>query len=46
MGVVDKPVQHGVRDRRIADDLVPVIDRHLAGDDGRAALVAIVHDLQ
>ena len=46
MGVVDEPVQHGVGDGRIADDLVPVLDRHLAGDDGRAALVPVVHDLQ
>jgi UV DNA damage repair endonuclease len=43
---VDEAVQHGVRYRRIADDLVPVIDRHLAGDNGGAAVVALVHDLQ
>ena len=30
----------------IGDDLVPVIDRHLAGDDGRAALMPVVHDLE
>ena len=31
---------------RIADDLVPVFDGQLAGDDGRAAAVPIVDDLQ
>ena len=46
MSVVNKAVEHGVGDGGIADDLVPVIDRHLAGDDGRAAFVAIVHDFQ
>ena len=34
MGVVNKSVQHGVGDSGIADNLVPVIDRHLAGDNG------------
>ena len=46
MDVVDQSVQHGVGDRRVADDLVPMIDRQLAGDDGRAAVVTVVHDLQ
>ena len=30
---VHKPVQHGIGNGGIADTLVPVIDRHLAGDD-------------
>src|SRR5256885_5882382 len=46
MGVVDEPVEDGVGDGRIGDGLVPVIDRELAGHDGRAAIVPIVDDLQ
>ena len=46
VGVVDEAVEDGVGDGGIADDLVPVLDRHLAGDDGRAAFVAVVDDFQ
>ena len=46
VGVVDEPVEDGVGDGRIGDRLVPVIDRQLAGHDGRAAVVPIVDDLQ
>jgi len=31
---------------RLGDDLVPIFDRHLAGDDGRSALVAIIDDFE
>ena len=44
--VVDDPVEDGVGQRRVADDLVPAVDRHLAGDDQRAGAVAILDDLQ
>jgi hypothetical protein len=37
VGVVDEAIQHGVGDGRITDHLVPVIDRHLARYDSRAA---------
>ena len=46
MGVVDDAVEDGVGQRRIADDLVPAVDRQLAGDDQRAGVVAILDDLQ
>jgi hypothetical protein len=46
MRVVDDAVEDGVGQRRIADDFVPVVDRHLAGDDQRAGAVAILDDLQ
>ena len=36
----------GVGERGIADDLVPAGDRHLAGDDQRAGVVAVFDDLQ
>ena len=46
MCVVDDAVEDRVGQRRVADDLVPVVDRHLAGDDQRAGAVAILDDLQ
>jgi hypothetical protein len=46
VGVVDEPVEDGVGDGRVGDHLVPVIDRQLAGHDGRAAIMPIVDDLQ
>jgi hypothetical protein len=36
--------EDGVGDGRVSDDLVPTFDRHLAGDDSRSALVAIIDD--
>ena len=44
--VVHEPIEDGVGDGRIGDRLVPVIDRQLAGHDGRAAVVPIVDDLK
>ena len=43
---MDEAIEDGVGDGGIGDDLVPVLDRHLAGDDGRAALVAVVDYLE
>ena len=44
MGVVDEAVEDGVGIGRIADHLVPFVDRDLAGQDGRAAAVAFFED--
>ena len=46
MGIVHEAIENGIGDGGIADDLVPVLDGELAGYDGRAAAVAILHDLQ
>ena len=46
MSVVHQAIEDGIGEGRIADDLVPVLDRKLAGDHGRAAPVPILHDLQ
>jgi hypothetical protein len=46
MCVVDEAVEDGVGDGGVGDDLVPVIDRDLAGDDGRSALMAVVDDFE
>jgi len=46
MGVVQDPVQDGVGQRWVADDVVPAVDRHLAGDDQRPGVVAVLDNLQ
>jgi hypothetical protein len=46
VGVVDEAVEDGVGDGGVGDDLVPMLDRHLTGDDGRSALVAIIDDFE
>ena len=45
MGVVDEAVEDGVGVGRVADYLVPFVDRDLAGQDRRAAAVAFFEDL-
>jgi len=45
MRVVDKPVENAIRQRRIADLLMPSRDRQLRSQDRRAHLVAILADL-
>src|SRR3990172_5239787 len=46
VGVVNEPVENGVGQGAVADHLVPVFDRKLAGDQGGSVDVAVVHDLQ
>lgn len=46
VGIVNETVEDGIGDRWTADHVVPVIDGHLAGDDGRSLLVAVLDDLQ
>jgi hypothetical protein len=43
---VDEPVENSIGDGRVGDDVVPVVDRQLAGDDGAATAVAVVDDLE
>src|ERR1700732_1716375 len=45
MGVVGEAVENGGGIGRIADHLVPFVDGDLAGEDGRAAAVALFEDL-
>ena len=45
MGVVDQAVEDGIGERRIADHGVPLGHRHLAGDDGGTAAMAVLQDL-
>src|SRR6266849_9975641 len=46
MGIVDDPVEDGVGKGRLADQVVPAVDRDLAGDKRGAAAVAVFDDFQ
>ena len=46
MGVVDEAVEDGVGVGRIADDMVPFVDRELAGDDRGPSSMAFFEDFQ
>jgi len=45
VGVVDDPVEYCVCECRFADDVVPCLDRQLAGEQDRAVAVAVLDDL-
>ena len=44
--VVDEAVEDGVGQGGVANDLVPVVDGNLAGDEGGASVVAVFNDLE
>ena len=46
MSVIEQPVEDGVAEGGVADDIVPVVDGDLAGEQGAAAGVAVVEDLE
>ena len=46
MRVVEQSVEDGVAEGGIADDVVPVLDGDLAGEERAAAGVAVVEDLE
>src|SRR5207245_9191998 len=39
-GEVDEPIDEGGRDHRVAEELAPLLEAAVAGDDDRAAFVA------
>src|SRR5207249_11551367 len=45
MGIMHEAVEDSVGEGRIADDLVPGIDRQLAGDQRRAGAITVLDDL-
>lgn len=45
VGTLEETVEDGIGDGEITGSLGPVIDRHLAGDDGRSTLVSVLDDL-
>ena len=46
MRVIEEAVQDGVAEGGISDDLVPVLDRDLAGEERAAAGIAVVEHLE
>ena len=46
VSVVNEAIQDGVTEGGVADNVVPMFDWDLAGDNGRGAAVAIIKDLQ
>ena len=46
VSVVNEAIQDGVAEGWVADNVVPMFDGDLAGDDGGGATVAIIEDLQ
>lgn len=46
MGIVDNAVEDGVRNRRLADHLMPARDGQLGGDDGGTALIAFLEEFE
>ena len=46
VSVMDQAVEDGVSEGRVADDLVPGVDRELAGDDGGLAAVSVFENLE
>ena len=46
IAVMHEPIEHGVGDGAIAEVGVPSIQRELAGNEGRAPVVAVLEDLQ
>jgi hypothetical protein len=46
VGIVNQAVEDTISDGGITDLIVPLSDRHLAGEDRRACLVAVITDLQ
>jgi hypothetical protein len=46
MGAVNDAVEDRVAERGVGDHLVPFADRHLAGDQQRSAVIAVVDDLE
>ena len=43
---MNETIQDGVAEGWVADNVVPMFDGDLAGDDGGGATVAIIEDLQ
>ena len=46
MGIVEEPVKGGVAEGEVSDDIVPVLDGDLAGEERAATGVAVVEDSQ
>ena len=45
MCVVYESVEDGIGEGVIADEVIPLVDGQLAGDEGGGALVAVIHEV-
>jgi hypothetical protein len=45
-GIANDAIEDGIGERRIADDVMPAIDRHLAGEKNRTGVVAVLDDFE
>ena len=43
---MEEAVENGGGERGVADDLAPLLDRNLAGDDRRGALMTVFEDFE
>ena len=46
VGVVNEAIQDGIAEGGVSDNVVPMFNRDLAGNEGGGAAVAIIEDLQ
>ncbi len=46
IGVMHEAVEDGIGKRRVADDLVPLFNRKLRSDDGRAQSMSVIEDVE
>ena len=46
VGIVEDPAEDGVPEGGVANDIVPVLDGELGGEDGSTAGVAVVKDFE
>ena len=46
MRIVEEPVQGRVAEGRISDEVVPVLDGDLAGEDGAAPGITVIEDFE
>ena len=46
MGVVNETIKYGVAEGGIADDVMPVFDGELAGDESGTTAVAVFEDVE
>ena len=44
--IVEEPVEDRVAEGRVSDEIVPVLDVDLAGEDGATPSIAIVEDFE
>ena len=46
VGMVYEPIKDGIAEGGVADDIVPVLDGELTGDEGCSTRVAVLEDFE